>query len=74
MIDSCPICGSKIIRKPEEADYFCPNDNCPARNVSSLIHFASKEAVNIEGLGDSIMEDLYNYGYIKDISDNIFTS
>ena len=69
MIDKCPICGEKIIRKEEEADYFCPNDKCPARNISSLIHFASKEAMNIEGLGDSIMEDLYNYGYIKDISD-----
>lgn len=69
MIDKCPICGTKIIRKIEEADYFCPNMECPARNVSGLIHFASKEAMNIEGLGDSIMEDLYNYGYIKDISD-----
>jgi len=69
MINSCPICGTKIVRKQEEADYFCPNDNCPARNVSGLIHFASKEAMNIEGLGDNIMEDLYNYGYIKDISD-----
>ncbi|MBQ8681754.1 MAG: NAD-dependent DNA ligase LigA [Bacilli bacterium] len=69
MIENCPICGAKIVRKEEEADYFCPNDLCPARNVSSLIHFASKDAMNIEGLGDSIMEDLYNYGYIKDISD-----
>lgn len=69
MIEACPICGSKIIRKQEEAAYFCPNDNCPARSISSLIHFASKEAMNIEGLGDSIMEDLYNYGYIRDISD-----
>lgn len=69
MIDLCPICGSKIVRKQEEADYFCQNDNCPARHISSLIHFASKEAMNIEGLGDNIMEDLYNYGYIKDISD-----
>ena len=69
MIDKCPICGSNIIRKEEEADYFCPNVMCPARNVESLIHFASKDAMNIEGLGDSIMEDLYNYHYIKDISD-----
>lgn len=69
MINNCPICNTKIIRKEEEADYFCPNDLCPARNVSSLIHFASKDAMNIEGLGESIMEDLYNYGYIKDISD-----
>lgn len=69
MIDKCPICEGKIVRKEAEADYFCINELCPARNVSGLIHFASKEAMNIEGLGDSIMEDLYNYGYIKDISD-----
>lgn len=69
MINKCPICGMKIIRKEEEADYFCPNVECPARNVESLIHFASKDAMNIDGLGDNIMEDLYNYGYIKDISD-----
>lgn len=69
MIDKCPICGTKIIRKEEEADYFCPNIECPARNVETLIHFASKDAMNIDGLGDNIMEDLYNYGYIKDISD-----
>jgi DNA ligase (NAD+) len=69
MIDKCPICGSDIIRKESEADYFCPNVNCAARNVESLIHFASKDAMNIDGLGDNIMEDLYNYGYIKDISD-----
>ena len=68
MIETCPICGTKIIRKENEADYFCPNQNCPARKVEGLIHFASREAMNIEGLGDNIMEDLYNYGYIKDIS------
>ena len=69
MIDKCPICGTKIVRKESDADYFCPNEMCPARNVESLIHFASKDAMNIEGLGDSIIEDLYNYHYIKDISD-----
>ncbi len=58
-----------IVRKEEEADYFCPNNNCPARNVETLIHFASKDAMNIEGLGDKIVEDLYNYTYIKDITD-----
>lgn len=69
MIDKCPICQTNIIRKEEEADYFCPNPQCPARNVETLIHFASKEAMNIEGLGDNIIEDLYNYNYLKDISD-----
>ena len=69
MIDKCPICGTKIVRREEEADYFCPNLSCPARKAQELIHFASREAMNIEGLGDSIMEDLYNYHYINDISD-----
>ena len=69
MITNCPICKTKIVKKVQEADYFCPNINCPARHVETLIHFASKDAMNIEGLGDRIVEDLYNYGYIKDISD-----
>ena len=69
MIEKCPICGTKIIRKETEADYFCPNNLCPARRIENLIHFASREAMNIEGLGDNIMEDLFNYQYIKDISD-----
>lgn len=69
MIENCPICNSKIIRKEDEADYFCPNIDCPARKVEKLIHYASKEAMNIEGLGDRVLEDLYNYGYIKDIPD-----
>ena len=69
MIENCPICKTKLIRKESEADYFCPNPNCPARHVESLIHFSSKEAMNFEGLGDSIMEDLYNYGYVNKISD-----
>ena len=69
MIDKCPICGSKIIRKEEEADYFCPNLECPARKVEKLIHYASREAMNIEGLGDRVLEDLYNYHYVSDIPD-----
>ena len=69
MITNCPICGTKITRKQDEADYFCPNPSCPAREVESFIHFASKQAMNIEGLGDSVMEDLYNYHYIKTIPD-----
>lgn len=69
MIDKCPICGSKIMRKEEEADYFCPNLECPARKVEKLIHYASREAMNIEGLGDKVLEDLYNYHYVSDIPD-----
>ena len=57
MIDTCPICHTKIIRRENEADYFCPNISCPARRVENLIHFASREAMNIDGFGDTIMED-----------------
>jgi len=69
MDDKCPICGSGLVRKEEEADYFCLNRECPARMINGIIHYASRDAMNIEGLGDSVVEDLYNYGFIKDISD-----
>lgn len=67
--DCCPICGSSIIKKNNEVDYYCINSNCSARNIEKLIHFASKEAMNLSGLGDEIIEDFYNYGFIKDITD-----
>jgi len=69
MIEDCPICGTKLIRKPNQADYYCPNNNCPARGIESLIHFASRDAMNIDGLGDEIIEDFYNEGLIKNIID-----
>lgn len=69
MDDKCPICGSGLVRKEEEADYFCLNRECPARMINGIIHYASRDAMNIEGLGDSVVEDLYNYGFVKDISD-----
>ncbi len=69
MIEKCPICGTKIIRKEEEADYYCPNNDCPARKIENIIHFASREAMNIDGMGEVVIEELYNEGYIKDITD-----
>ena len=69
MIDKCPICGSRIIRKEEEADYYCPNDNCPARKIENIIHYVSRDAMNIDGMGESVVEELYNEGFIKDITD-----
>ena len=69
MIDNCPICGSRIIRKEEEADYYCPNNECPARKIENIIHFASRDAMNIDGMGESVIEQLYNEGYIKSITD-----
>lgn len=67
MITNCPICNTSLIKK--DANYFCPNNNCEARHIENLIHYASRDAMNIEGFGDSIVEDFYNMGYIKDVSD-----
>ena len=69
MITKCPICGTNIIRKEEEADYYCPNNDCPARKIENIIHFASRDAMNIDGMGESVIEELYNEGYIKSITD-----
>lgn len=69
MIDNCPICHTKIIRKESEADYYCPNPSCPARKIENIIHYASRDAMNIDGMGESVIEDLYNEGFIKDIAD-----
>lgn len=69
MIKTCPVCGSELQRTPGQADYFCLNDECRARKVNSLIHFASKPAMNIESLGDSLIERFYELEYIKEIDD-----
>ena len=69
MITKCPICDSYLVKKESEADYFCVNEKCPARNIENLVHFVSRNAMNIDGLGEKIIEDLYNLGYIKSISD-----
>ena len=69
MISNCPICKTRIIRKEEEADYYCPNEECPARKIENIIHFASRDAMNIDSMGESVIEELYNEGYIKNITD-----
>lgn len=69
MIKTCPICNTALIKKEGLSDYFCPNDSCPARNINSLIHFASRDAMNIDGLGEEIITDLYNEGFLQTIPD-----
>ena len=69
MIDACPICGTKLVKKLNEAAYFCPNEKCDARNIEGLIHFASRDAMNIEGFGESVVDDFYNSNYLKTIPD-----
>ena len=69
MTNTCPICGETLIRKESEAAYYCANKNCDAKHIEGLIHYASRDAMNIEGFGDSITEDFYNMGYLKRIYD-----
>lgn len=69
MINICPICSSLLERKKNQADWYCINPDCPAKNIESLIHFVSRNAMYIEGLGEEIIEDFYNLGYIKTYSD-----
>ena len=69
MIENCPICGTKLVKKEGEVAYFCPNDKCDARNIEGLIHYVSRDAMNIEGFGERIVEDFYNMGYLKNIKD-----
>ena len=69
MIKNCPICGGPIVRKENESHYFCLNEDCDARNIEKIIHFSSRKAMNIDGLGERIIEDFYNFGYIKNITD-----
>lgn len=69
MIQKCPICGSSLKKKEGQVDYYCMNPLCPARHIEGLIHFASRHAMNIDGLGERIMEDFFNLGFIKSITD-----
>lgn len=67
MITNCPVCDSVLIKK--EVAYFCVNPDCDAKNIEKLSHFVSRDAMNIEGLGERIIEDFYNLGYLKTIPD-----
>lgn len=69
MTDTCPICGGNVERKGEEVAHYCTNEHCPAKKIEGIIHFASKGAMDIEGLGEKVVEDLYNLGFVKGITD-----
>lgn len=69
MIDRCPSCGGDIVRKADEAVHFCINPACPGIRLASLIYFASKSAMDIDGMGERIVEDLVNLGFIEKITD-----
>ena len=69
MIHNCPICGTTLVKKEGQVDYFCLNEHCPTRKIECLIHFAERDAMNIDGLGEKIMEDFFNFSFIRTIPD-----
>ena len=70
MIDACPVCGAPLIRK--DAMHFCVSPTCPARKIEGLIHFASRNAMDIENLGEKVCEEFFNEGFISTI-DSIYS-
>ncbi|MDR3366597.1 MAG: NAD-dependent DNA ligase LigA, partial [Prevotellaceae bacterium] len=69
-ISVCPECGTPLVRLEGEAKHFCPNENgCPPQIVGRVIHFVSRKAMNIEGLGDETVELLYKNGLIANVGD-----
>jgi DNA ligase (NAD+) len=69
MPKECPVCGGRIVREEGEAASRCININCPARLKESIRHFASRGVMNIDGLGDALVEQLVDTGLVKSIAD-----
>jgi len=69
MIELCPICHEPLVRKENESLHFCVNENCDGRVIANIIYFTSRSCMDIEGLGEKVVEELYNLGYIKKITD-----
>ena len=67
MINNCPVCGMPLIRK--DAMHFCVNPHCEARQIESIIHFSSREAMDIEGLGERVAEQFFNQGFFRKVSE-----
>lgn len=67
--DKCPVCGTKLEKPEEEVYYYCPNYNCPAQVQGRIEHFVHRNAMEIEGLGESIIEIFLENGFIKNYSD-----
>ena len=65
MIDKCPVCGAPLVKK--DAMHFCTSSTCPARQIEGIIHFASKNAMDIDTMGDKVSEEFFNAGFISNI-------
>lgn len=67
--DKCPVCGTKAVREEDESVLRCPNPECPAQLLKNLIHYASKDAMNIDGLGEANMSLFVEKGLVKSPAD-----
>jgi DNA ligase (NAD+) len=65
----CPVCGSQVVREEGESASRCINLNCPARLKESVLHFASRGVMNIDGMGDALVDQLVDRGIVKDVAD-----
>src|SRR4029079_15783713 len=64
---NCPVCGDKLVKTPDEAVWRCVNINCEAQVLERIIHFTSKDAMDIRGLGEANIRKFYELGFLKDI-------
>jgi DNA ligase (NAD+) len=69
MPEVCPVCGTKVVRTEGEVDYRCVNANCPAQLRETILHFASRGVMNIDGMGEALVNQLTERGLVKDIAD-----
>ena len=67
--EHCPVCGGTLVRLPQEAAHYCVNQDCPARVVEAMIHFASRDAMDIDTLGDKRIEQFHAWGLLNEIED-----
>lgn len=69
MVKQCPVCGGHVVRQEGESASRCVNTNCPARLRESLLHFASRHVMDIDGMGDALVDQLLSKGYVASIAD-----
>jgi DNA ligase (NAD+) len=69
MPEHCPVCGGNVVRAPGEADHRCVNANCPAKLQGTILHFASRHVMNIDGLGEALVNQLTERGLVKNVAD-----
>ncbi|MGA2019525.1 MAG: NAD-dependent DNA ligase LigA, partial [Candidatus Sulfotelmatobacter sp.] len=69
MPEACPECGTKVVRTEGEVDYRCVNANCPAKLRETILHFASRGVMNIDGMGDALVNQLTERGLVKNVAD-----